>query len=296
MIQRSIVAGAALLLQLPMQAGPVDVSAVFATDAAAGAGTHPPVANAAAVVDGHVIPMEDVAVECLRKYRSPIVDQMLQNYILDRECKRRGTTVDEAEIDRRIAELRTNLAPATLEDMLQKNHVTMAEARDDFRHEIEKNLLVADKISPLRLVHCRELVVTFGPSRDESSALARATDFRRQILEGADFDMMAARHSESGDEEKGGDMGVLYENIICPVEAPVLDAALALKQGEVSPPIQGRDGYHLIKAESTGDHHSPSENKLYADAADAARRQQIMFLVPKTMSALIDQCKITFVD
>lgn len=295
MIQRLIVAGAvALLLELQVQAGTPETPAVFATDATAD--TCPAVAGAAAIVDGHVISVEDVTLECLRKYRSPIVDQMLQHYILDRECKRRGIQADEAEIDRRIAELRTRLSPATLEDTLQKHHVTMDETRDDFRFEIEKTLLVADQIKPLRMLHCRELVVTFGSSRNESNALALATDFRRQVLEGTDFATMVARHSESGNRDKAGDMGVLYENILGPVEAPVLDATLALKEGDVSPPVKGREGYHLIKAESTTDHHPESENALYADAADAARRQQIMFLVPKTMTALIDQCKITFAD
>lgn len=295
MIQCSIVAAVVLFLHLSMHAEAGGASAVFATDTAVRVGTNPPVANAAAIVDGHVISMEEVTLECLRKYRGPVVDQMLQNYILDRECKRRGITAGEAEIDRRIAEVRARLAPETLEDTLQKHHVTMAEARDDFRHEIEKPLLVADQIKPLRMVHCRELVVTFGSSRTESNALAMVTEFRRQILDGADFVAMVSQHSEGG--SKSGDMGVLYENIISsPVEAPVLDAALTLKEGGVSPPIKARDGYHLIQAESTGDHHSPFENALYADAAEASRRQQIMFLVPKTMSALIDQCKITFVD
>ena len=295
MIQRSIAAGtAALMLHLPMHVAAAGTSAIFATDAAVSAGNNPPVTNAAAIVDGHIISLEDVTLECLRKYRGPIVDQMLQNYILDRECKRRGLTVDEAEIDRRIAELRTKLAPATLEDTLQKHHVTMAEARDDFRHEIEKTLLVADQIKPLSMVHCRELVVAFGSSRDEAAALAMATDLRRQILAGADFATKVGQYSE--DAKKNGDMGVLYANILSPVEAPVLDAALALKEGEVSSPIKGRDGYHLIKAESTSDHHAASEDALYTAAAEAARRQQIMFLVPKTMTTLIDRCKITFVD
>lgn len=295
MIQRGILAGAAwLLLHFPIHVSAVGATAIFATDTAARTGTNPPVANAAAIVDGHIIPMEDVTLECFRKYRSPVVDQMLQDYILDRECKRRGITAGEAEIDRRIAELRTRLAPVTLEDTLRLHHVSMAETRDDFRHEIEKSLLVADQIKPLRMIHCRELVVAFGSSRDESSALTMATDFRRQILQGADFAAMVARHSDGA--QKNGDLGVLYENVLGPVEAPVLDAALALKEGEVPPPIKARDGYHLIKADSTSDHHPASENALYAAAADAARRQQIMFLVPKTMAALIDQCKITFVD
>jgi parvulin-like peptidyl-prolyl isomerase len=296
-VQRSIIFGAvALLFHLSRHAGLAETRAVFATDAAGFTGTNPPPINAAAMVDGHIIAMEDVTLECLHKYRSPIVDQMLQRYILDRECNRRGLKIDETEIDRRIAELRSNLAPATLEDTLQKHRLTMAEARADFRFEIEKTLLVADQIKLLPMVHCRELVVAFGSSRNESGARAMATDFRRQTLGGASFSAMVAQHSEGENRARTGDMGVLYENILSPVEAPVLDAALLLKEGEVSPPIRGSDGYHLIKAESTGDHHPPSEDALYAAAAEAARRRQIMFLVPKTMSALIDQCHITFVD
>src|SRR5882762_6579122 len=167
----------------------------------------------------------------------------------------------------------------------------MAQARDDARFEIEKPLLVADQIKLLPMLHGHELVVTFGSSRSESNALAIATDFRRQISEGADFDAMVARHSEGGN--KSGDMGVLYDHVISPVEAPVLDAALVLKQDGISPPIKASDGYHLIKAESTGDHHPPAEDALYADAA---RRHQGMFEIPQAIFALTDQSKITFAE
>ncbi len=43
-------------------------------------------------------------------------------------------------------------------------------------------------------------------------------------------------------------MGVLYENILGLVEAPVLDAAMTLHKGEISPPIKAADGYHIVKA------------------------------------------------
>jgi parvulin-like peptidyl-prolyl isomerase len=289
MIKPSLVAGTALLLHFSIQAGTTNTSAGDA--ASAGASTNSTITNAAAIVDGHVIPMEDVALKCLRENREFIIGQMIQIYVLDRECQKRGLTVSEADMDKYFAQWRTNLAPATLEDTLKKSHVTMAEARDDARFEIEKPLLVADQIKLLPMVHCRELVVTFGLSRSESNALAMATDFRRQMSEGADFDAVVARHSGGGN--KSGDMGLLYDHAFSPVEAPVLAAALTLKQGEISPPIKGSDGYHLIKAESTGDHHPPAEDALYADAV---RRHQGMFEIPQTISTLTGQSKITFAE
>jgi hypothetical protein len=91
-------------------------------------------------------------------------------------------------------------------------------------------------------------------------------------------------------------MGVLYENILGPVEAPVLDAALALNPGELSRPIKARDGYHILQAVSNDGRHPNAENELYATAAESCRHQQLTFLIPKAMAALIKQCQITFVD
>jgi parvulin-like peptidyl-prolyl isomerase len=289
MIKRSLIVGTALLLLFSIQAGTTNTSAGDAVSA--GAGADSTITSAAAIVDGHVIPMEDVALKCLRENRAFIIGQMIQHYVLDRECQNRGITVAQAEMDAYIAQWRSNLAPATLEDTLKKHHMTMTEARDDVRFEIEKPLLVADRTRLLPMVHCRELVVTCGSSRSESNALAMATDFGRQISEGADFDAIVARHSEGGN--KSGDMGLLYDHVLSSVEAPVLAAALALKQGEISPPIKASDGYHLIKAESTHDHHPPGEDALYADAA---RRHQGMFEIPQAISALTEQSKITFAE
>ena len=312
-IQRWIVAIAGTLIVIPgltstaALADPPpqgDSAAVFATDTNAWMTTETAVPGAAAIVDGHVIPMEDVVLDCLRKYRSYVIDQMVQNYVVDRECQRRGIVVDQSVIDQRIAELRTNLAPATLEDTLREHHMTMDETRDAFARDIKRKKLVADQIKPVKMVHCFEILVKCasgdaadaGTSRTEAGALAVVNEIQEQIKQGKDFSTMVAHYSESDNKGKSGDMGVLYENILGLVEAPVLDAALVLNKGEISPPIKATDGYHIIKAGSTGDDHSKAEDSIYRDAEAAARHQQIQFLEPKIVVGLIDNSKITFVD
>jgi parvulin-like peptidyl-prolyl isomerase len=279
-------------------------AAVFATDAGAGMNADKTVTGAAAIVDGHVIPLDEIVLECLRKYRSYVIDQMVQNYVVDRECQKRGITVDESEIDKRIAELRTNLAPATLEDTLKEHHMTMAETRDAFRQDINRSKLVADQIKPVKMVHCREILVKCvsnnatdaGTSRTEAEAFAVVKEIQEQIKQGKDFSSLIARYSESANKSKDGDMGVLYENILGLVEAPVLDAALTLHKGEISPPVKAADGYHIVKADSTGDDHPQTEDSIYHDAEESARRQQVQFLEPKIVVGLINESKITFVD
>jgi len=103
----------------PSQAIP---AAVFATDTNAAANAERVVSGAAAVVDAHIVPMDDVFLACLRKYRSYIIDQIVQGYVIDRECKRRGITVSESEIDKQVEDLRKNLAPSTLDETLEKHH------------------------------------------------------------------------------------------------------------------------------------------------------------------------------
>lgn len=292
-IQWSFVAGL-LLLQLSIHASPANSDPVFAVDAGAGAGANPAITNAAAIIDGHVITREEVTLKCLREYREAILQRMIPDYVLDRECQRRGIKVADADIDTRIAKLRKSLAPQSLEDKLNENHMSMADVRDSLRREIEKPLLVADKIKTLHAVHCMELVVKVDSSRSESNALTLATAYRHQIISGADFAAMAIQHSDGAIMESNGDMGVLYDRILRPVEAPVLETALTLKEGEISQPIKATDGYHIVKVVSMSEHHPASENALYAEAEATSRRQQIGTLVPDTVTALIKKSHITF--
>jgi hypothetical protein len=283
----------------PSQAAP---TAVFATDANAGADVGELVPGAAAVVDDHIIPMEDVILACLHQERSYVIDQMIQSYVLDRECEKRGITVSEAEIDGRIAELRTNLAPATLEETLKLHHMTPAELRHAFRQSLARPLLVADQIQPARMIHCREILVrcsreeasVSGTTRTEAAALAVVKEIQNQIEAGKPFEDIAAQYSESVPAGKKGDLGVLYGNMLG-VEAAVLTAAMALDKGKISQPVRTADGYRLIQGVSTDSDHPKTEDSLYQDAGKACRDLQVMFLGPQIITGLIDRSKITFV-
>jgi foldase protein PrsA len=279
--------------------------AVFATDANAGANAEKMISGAAAVVDDHIIPMEDVILACLRQHRSHVIDQMIQSYVLDRECEKRGITVSESEIDKRIEELRESLAPDTLEETLKRHRMSTTELRHKFRQDSARKLLVADRVRPLRMVHCQEILLKCGPDRagtfstrrTEAEALAVAKDIQLQFKQGKDFRELAARYSESeGTNGVTGDLGVLYENMLGLLGQPVLDAAMALHKGEVSTPVKGADGIHLLYALGTRGDHSETENSLYANADKASRDLQIRFLVPTVIVGLMENSKITLVD
>jgi foldase protein PrsA len=278
-------------------------TALFATDTNAGANIGKIVPGAAAMVDDHIIPMDDLILECLRKDRSYVIDKMVQSYVLDRECKKRGITVSEAEIDKRIEDLLKTLAPASLEETLKMHHMSMAELRHSFRKSIETSMLVADQITSKKMIHGREILVKFkkadepasGTDRTETEAFAIVKDLRAQLQQGKDFEALAERYSESLPADKKGDLGVLYDNMLHE-EASLLTAAMMLGKGEISQPVKTTDGYCLIKAISTSSDHPPAEDSLYKDADKTSRNLQAMFLGPKNLVSLIDQSKITFVN
>jgi parvulin-like peptidyl-prolyl isomerase len=276
-------------------------SAIFATDTNAGANAGAIVPGAAAVVDDHVIAMDDLVVACLHKERSYVVDQMVQSYVLDRECEKRGITISDAEIDERVAELRASLAPATLADTLKIHHMTMEQLRYAFKQSLEKPKLVADQIKSVRMTHCREILIRCGEggeggartNRTETQALATIKNIQSQLQDGKKFEALAAQFDESVPADKKGDLGVLYENMLG-VEAPALTAAMALPKGEVSQPVKNSDGYCLIQALSTDGDHPKPEEALYAEADKASRHLQLMFLAPQAVVALVDKSHITF--
>jgi len=74
---------------------------------------------------------------------------------------------------------------------------------------------------------------------------ARAQALREKLTTGEDFAATAARFSDDKDtSDRGGNLGFLDKARIAD---PVVAAAYALKVGEISPPVRGAAGWHLVK-------------------------------------------------
>lgn len=70
-------------------------------------------------------------------------------------------------------------------------------------------------------------------------------EFRERILKGESFSMLATFYSEDpGSANKGGELGMASKTIFWPAFS---DAAMALKDGQVSPIVETPDGFHLIQ-------------------------------------------------
>jgi len=89
--------------------------------------------------------------------------------------------------------------------------------------------------------------IAIYPDRNKASLAikARLLDFRKRIMNGEKFEMLATLYSEDpGSNMKGGELGMASKSIFWPAFS---DAAMSLKIGQVSPIIETPDGFHLIK-------------------------------------------------
>jgi parvulin-like peptidyl-prolyl isomerase len=247
--------------------------------------------------------MNDVVRLALRNDRSYIIDQMIQNFEIDRDCQRRHIVISDAEIDEKIAQLRKALAPTTLDQALKQHHATMAEVRGDFRRSIARMKLVENEIPPTKMVRCRAILIKFCPAgvpeavcsskRTEPEALAAVKDVQDQIKQGKDFADVAAQYSEMTSPDKKGDIGILFDGIRN-VDEKLVSSAVSLNKGEVGEPFKMTNGfgYCILQAVSTNDDHPKGEAAAYAAATRTYHDNSAQFYGPKYVVNMIDHSKI----
>jgi peptidyl-prolyl cis-trans isomerase D len=86
---------------------------------------------------------------------------------------------------------------------------------------------------------------------DTAAAKERAQAVHREIVEGADFADVARRESaDSGSRANGGDLGQTPKGSFV---AEFEQAALGLRPGQTSAPVESPFGYHIIRLESRTD-------------------------------------------
>jgi len=98
--------------------------------------------------------------------------------------------------------------------------------------------------------HTRHILISVaeGASEDEiNTAKTKATDLRKQIEDGADFEKLAEQHSDDpGSATNGGDLGYFGTGSLDPSYEETM---YSLKKGEVSEPVLSAFGFHIIKLE-----------------------------------------------
>ncbi len=89
------------------------------------------------------------------------------------------------------------------------------------------------------------ILIEIGPKMTKDAALAKANELLAKLRSGSDFAALAKANSQDpGSAAQGGDLGYFTRDTMTKKFA---DAAFALKEGEISAPVETEFGIHLIK-------------------------------------------------
>lgn len=90
-----------------------------------------------------------------------------------------------------------------------------------------------------------QIVLYPNVDRAKLAVRERLLEFRQRILEGEKFSLLATLYSEDpGSAMRGGELGMASKDVFWPAFS---DAAMSLKEGQVSPIVETPDGFHLIQ-------------------------------------------------
>lgn len=104
-----------------------------------------------------------------------------------------------------------------------------------------------DQPRKVRARHILVKVAAGAAPAAEETARKKLEALAARVEKGEDFGTVAADASEDENTRaRGGDLGFVSEGV---VEKPFADAAFALAQGKVSPPVRTAAGWHLVRAD-----------------------------------------------
>lgn len=96
-------------------------------------------------------------------------------------------------------------------------------------------------------VRVRHVLARVPPGGDDAAARKKLDEAQARLQKGEDFAGVAAAVSDDeATKARGGELGFVAEGLF---DEAFVKAAMALEQGQVSPPVRTPSGWHLVQAE-----------------------------------------------
>ncbi len=229
-----------------------------------------------AVVNDEVITLSDVrsrtslaavaakasAAQIQKRALETLIDEQLQM----QEAKKLGITITDEQIDGGFASIarQNGMTPEKFKAMLAEKKVSVASLRAQIRAQIAWSYVVRRKLRPQISVsesdidavfdrmersadkpeyHLAEIFLAVETPSEDEFVKGKALELIDKMLKGASFSSIAREHSQAAGADKGGDLGWIAADQLQPA---ISEALTRIKPGQISPPIRGTDGYHIV--------------------------------------------------
>jgi peptidyl-prolyl cis-trans isomerase SurA len=209
-----------------------------------------------------------------------LLEAVITDKILEKEIAARKITARSEDIDRYLGEVltRNKMTPEQFAAALKQQGVTMEQYKARIKGEIERTQLIGQDLrggnpevsdedvrkyyeahkaewGERSAVTVRDIFLQFQPGmtqRDAMRTVEQARALKKAADEGQPFEGLARRYSQGPGAENGGLLGTFKKGEMAPQLEQVV---FALREGEVSQPMVGPQGVHLLKldrAQSSG--------------------------------------------
>ncbi|MDD4103026.1 MAG: peptidylprolyl isomerase [Kiritimatiellae bacterium] len=206
-------------------------------------------------------------------FRRKSINAFVFKTLLLEEATKQKITLTEADRNAGLKALAKTLQLRnwTTNDFFLKGPMDEATMRREF-----EDGMVIDKV--LKLNVRNKLKISDKEVADAVAVLnatnelkrVRLEDIRKQLFAGSDFGDVARAISDCPSAKRNGDLGEITRGQL---PKPLEDAAFALKVDEISPVVQTRAGFHLLKVTARTQHNEASGS--LPQGAESIRVSQI---------------------
>ena len=217
--------------------------------------------------------------------RRQLADVLIGNKLLYQEAQRRKLE-DKEPVSLDIKISRESILTAAARNEMEKDVLVTDEAIQKY---LEENRAKYEEAKVRRLVVCSSNSLSVNPNQQASNcppldeAHAKADDIHKKLMEGADFEEMAAKFSaDSLTSGKGGDLGYIRRGHQTPLIVPPVERAIfSIPLGTVSEVIPSPFGFEILKVE---DRRLPKAQDIRKELEPQYRRQKVDDIVKEWKS------------
>lgn len=244
-----------------------------------------------AVVNDEVITLSELkGVESIMLKASPVLpgeeglsteETVLKNLIDKKiqlqKAKELGIETSKATVDQTIESIieKNGISEEALRQKVMAEGITWAEYKKELGEQMTLTSLVNQEVRS-RIVllpedlqryyqenqqqfvlekkkHLRRILLSLperATTEDVNAVRRKAEALRADLLGGADFKELASRHSDGPEAKDGGDIGYFADGELI---AELDRVVSAMKAGDISPVIEHKDGFTLLKVEEVKD-------------------------------------------
>jgi len=209
-----------------------------------------------------------------------ILDELVNSEILLERAAKMNLTATDAEVEDKFTESKSTYTEEEFQRKLKDSGLTVDDLKSDIRRQISiQKLLNREVVAKISITdqdiadfyaqnraqfnvaepqyHIAQIVITPRPdpsvhnrkndkAANEAEAGRKAAMLSQKLAAGADFAGLAMDYSEDSTASTGGDLGFNPESSFNRSDPALKHAVLTMKPGDVTRPIQLKDGRYII--------------------------------------------------